>query len=277
MKYLFALIFTFWIHFYPQDAFHIYHIKGAVVLQKNGKLLKIGDSIHNTDKVIYKSKEAVVYAVSEHGKRYKGETKGKVNEIVTVLGTFFPVKGSAATRDVLFPSKEELQQFFAGSDSLISEEKGFYPQPFLIINQLKYQVLAEGFEQNDSQYFYLKYTFAGKSYQIKLPHEGDKVIISKDIFKMDGKVLPYDGVEDIQVLFHKESEDILLGGFRPIFIEEEVLKNEIKLLLEYLKKTGKSNKELIKEDVIPHLQEAYGYVYPANLKEWLKETFELKE
>ena len=259
------------------QVYYVFHIKGAIILKKTKKPLKVGDSIQGKDKLVYKTKDAVVYAVNEFGKRYKGNTV-YVNEIKTVLETFSPSIGYAGIRETLFPGKAQLQQFFAASDSLISEEKGYVPKPFLIINELKYKVLAEGFEQNTEQYFYIEYVFGGNLHRIKLPFERDnQVIINQDVFKIDNTLIPVDKAENIQVYFHSRQEEVLLGGFLPVFVDEKILKDEMSVFLKYLKTTDKSNKQLLKDDIIPHLQEVYGSVLPSHLKKWLKDNFEFTE
>ncbi|MDX2305658.1 MAG: hypothetical protein NW226_22820 [Microscillaceae bacterium] len=253
----------------PQIYF-VTKVQGLIIQADTQKTLKTGSQISDTDRLIFKSEDARVYAVNAYGELYKSKTI-KTNEIQQVIKVMLPSKGQAATKNFSLSGKKQLQQFWAANDTLNLDQEGFIAKPFAVFLPLHYKVIAKDYKPTSNKYFFLKYTLKGQVHTQVIDYKGDTLVLNKLLFQENGLFAKENASGEVQIFFGNiDGEAVFLSNFKPVFVDDAQIQKEISLLLKY-RNTSKSAQEWVNYDLIPYLQEVYGHIYEPNLKQWLRE------
>lgn len=218
MKPIFVLLFAF--AFYPiySQEYQVLHVKGKIIRESDGALLKPGDKVSDKEKIRFDSKESMAAVLSKEKGRYilkaTGDTE-RQNDLVYILkSTISPVRGGMSSRAAGINNDLDFQLYFAQAPYVWAGDV------------LKIAVSPAAYPMSDSRFFYIEYSFSGDWIGKKLEFEKEFLIIEKEkLFEIDGKPVDPEKVSGYTLYYYdtvtEESKKITDIQF--VFITSEEL------------------------------------------------------
>lgn len=151
---------------------------------------------------------------------------------------------------------------------------------FLILgDKVKLKIEAPDLHLDDQHFFYIRYKLEGENEAInkKLPFEENNIIISKsELFKVDGRSVPSEQASAFKLFYYNSEEvkSLKINDLFLVFPDEEQLKTEVGILQASYGNTEAEQQEL-KKAIENYLLQVYGVPEAENLKEWLKNEYDL--
>ena len=246
-----------------QDCYIIMKIKGTIVLESTGQILQKDDQICGDDKVIFKTSNAAALVHSSTKGRYTLKAnKSRMGELegvlVSAVSTALSKKTATLdTKSLEIPVREEFDVVYC----LINEFE-------LILDNGEYPF-------SDENYFMLRFKYKDTTYEIKLTNNNNIVYLNKQSIL---EQIEYDGetklIEDAALYYYNiQSKDNLqiIDAFDISIPDEKTLANELSNFKVLLKNSGRSE-DVIKEDLIVYMYNAYGTVSKNSFLKWLNEN-----
>jgi hypothetical protein len=243
------------------QCYTVLSVKGEIISEKTGQPIKEMDEVCATDKLKFSTKDSKAAVLSPEQGRFviKFADKKKTNDLVAFVSS------------VLFAGKENLST--KGMESLEDE----FGDKYFVIGACKIYIDPGEYQVSDKCYFNIKYLFDGKEVIRKLKFEKKNLIFDNDIFKIDGKIVDQENIENVSLeYFDKEkNKSTKIASFNLEFANEEVLKSEISNFIDILKKAGKDDLSIISE-VKLYINDIYGNVNDGNIRTWLFKNFNIQ-
>lgn len=246
--------------------YHVLTVRGTVTSKNMGRQFQTGDFISTDDEVMFKGDEDMVGLIRSDGKRFilkNKEQKKGINvkfEEAKMIG-----KTRVEWKNLTLNSLEDLHEYFCES-------------PFIFLDSTaKIRINRKNFTQNGAQYFYFHFNWKGPNgvepVDKKLDFKSDTLILrQKTIFNVDKKSIQQKDVSDYNLWYYNKGDLVRVGEFNVIFPDQELMKNEIKIMVDILKKNNVSPK-IIHGDIEAYIRQFYGAIDKINLVNWLDRNF----
>ncbi|MBI5538836.1 MAG: hypothetical protein HY951_02180 [Bacteroidia bacterium] len=247
-----------------QDKFTVIKVTGNIVIQSTGSALGIGTAFGQNEDLLFKSTDSRAAVINPKRGRFL-LTSNNVSEFKNSKSNFLPATGNISAR--------------AGSFILnINDLKNYFEGNYVIFDKIKIKINPAAFPMNDKKYFYIRYNYKNETINKKLGFNVDTLIINKDeLLTIDGKQIPNPEITEMKLMYMEEGEKYVstpICIFTPIFPDFEILKTEVKIILEQMK--DKPYKDKVNE-VSAYINDFYGKPEENNLKNWLKENFNITQ
>lgn len=247
-------------------SYHVLTVRGSVTSKNMGRQFQTGDFISTDDEVTFKGDEDMVGLVRSDGKRFilkNREQKKGVNikfDEAKMIG-----KTRVEWKNLTLNSLEDLHEYFCESS-------------FIFLDSIaKIRINQKTFAQNGAQYFYFHFNWKGPNgvepVDKKLEFKRDTLILRQStIFKVDKKPIQQKDVSDYNLWYYNKGDLVRVGEFNVIFPDQDQMRNEIRIMVDILKKNNVSPK-IIQGDVEAYIRQFYGSIDKINLVRWLHKNF----
>lgn len=246
--------------------YHVLTMKGTVTSKNMGRPFQTGDFISTDDEVTFKGDEDMVGLIRSDGKRFvlknKEQKKGihvKFDE-AKMIG-----KTRVEWKNFTLNSLDDLKEYFSEA-------------PFIFLDSVaKIRINQKTYAQNGNQYFYFRFNWKGpngpETVDKKLEFKRDTLILRQNtIFKVDKKPIQQKDVSDYDIWYANREEWTRIGAFNVVFPDQDQMKNEIKIMVDILKKNNVPPK-IIHGDTEAYIRQFYGSIDKINLINWLSKNF----
>lgn len=164
---------------------------------------------------------------------------------------------------------ESLDQLNAAMVLSVSDAK----ETLWIVDSAHLSLSMDGFELNDSSFFYLEYESGDEVVRKKLPSKGKTVLISPEIYLVDGSaILPLPELTTLFFVNLKEGKQTELGKMRWRFLSKKELKAELILLRSAFPKIKKDT--FLSTQAYAFVKTHYGHVDEEGLAKTIDEIFD---
>jgi hypothetical protein len=241
---------------YSQVTFTDIKVNGAIEIVRTGQKLLTGLEFSEKEKLNFKTTTSTAAVINSQ----KGRMILQPDNIEKNKANYLPAMGNISTRSVAISNVEELRKHFSGK--------------YVIINSTEILISLPEYPMNEENFFYIQYDYNGEEINKKLKHEQKVLIIDKnELFKVDGNTIAVPDNIKLRLYYVKDNKvHTLISEFSPIIPDLDLLKNEVKIILDELE--GKDSREKVKE-VTGYIFDFYGNVDEDSVKKWLNENFDL--
>jgi len=220
MKPLLTILFVFaFVLSYSQE-YQVLHVKGKIIREADGTLLKPGDKITEKDKIRFMTKDAMAAVLNKEKGRYivkvAEETSDESDLIYVLKSTISPVRGGMSSRAGGINNDLDFKFYFAQAPYVWAGDV------------IKIGVSQAAFPMNEDRFFYIEYSFDGERVSKKLEFEKDLLIIKKDsIFNIDGSSIDPGKVTEYTLYYYNtdSEESRLITDIEFVLISQEELQN----------------------------------------------------
>ena len=201
MKPLLIILFVFVSVLSYSQEYQVLHVKGEIILEKNGAALKPGDKISEKDKIRFMTKDAMAAVLSSEKGRYivkvEEESTNESDLIYVLKSAISPVRGGMSSRAGGINNDIDFKLYFAEAPYVWAGDV------------IKLGVSQVAYPMNDEHFFYIEYSIDGDRVSKKLGFEKDILIIEKEsFFSIDGKSINPENVTDYSLYYYNTlSED----------------------------------------------------------------------
>lgn len=250
-----------------QEVYHVIHVKGSIQ-NSAGKSLKAGDKISSQEKIKFANKEALAVVIGTQKGRMvimpPNNTIKKESELVFLAKNVilpFKTNSKLSTRGQEEPEVIDFNNYFGSENFAIIGDKlslkvstSFYPP------------------QNGEQFFIYTYKWDNKVIQKKIYFDGNKITFDKNnLYTVENTFVNPEAVDQVNLYFFNATTKYAkkVATFKPVFIEENTLKNELYALKNVFKAY---TWEQLQEEFYTFIGEVYGNTDKTTLENWAKET-----
>ncbi len=218
MKPIVTILFVFTSILCYSQEYQVLHVKGEIILEKDGSVLKPGDKIAEKDKIRFTTNDAMAAVLSSEKGRYivkvADKTTNESDLIYVLKSTISPVRGGMSSRAGGINNDIDFKLYFAEAPYVWAGDV------------IKLGVSAGAFPMNDERFFYIEYSIDGDRVSKKLGFEKDILIIEKEsFFSIDGKSINPENVTNYSLYYYNTlSEDSrLIADIDFVLISQEEL------------------------------------------------------
>lgn len=184
---------------YSQE-YQVLHVKGEIVREKDGTMLKPGDKIGEQEKVKFKSADAMAAVLNKDKGRYilkPGNSESKKNDLVYVLkSTISPVRGGMSSRAGGINNDIDFKLYFSQAPYVWAGDK------------LRIAVSPAAYPMNDEAFFYISYEYEGEVVNKQLGFEDDFLFFEKsDLLQVDGNTVDAADIDGYELYYYQDSEE----------------------------------------------------------------------
>ena len=264
---LFICFLLFHLHLkaFVADDYFVIHLRGIVINKTTNKTLKVGDRLTETDKIQFKSTDAVAVVISSQKGRF------------TLSGSNKPVNSTfdsyiALVKNVLIPSKSRGMMStrslhttsISNLDSILDTNQFFFPGEIT-----KLRLSENKYPMNKQKYFVWQFTYNGKVVKSILPSDKDSLVIDrKKIYVVNGNYIAPESAGKAKLFYLENASARKIADFTPVFAEDDVLKAECEILLTALKDRHLQRPEMI-EELYKYVEDEYGRTDFATFEKWV--------
>jgi hypothetical protein len=252
------------------DPYVIIHVKGTILRASTRTPIQVGDRLDGEERLIFKGSDAVAAAMAPGKGRFviKPQAGSSSSELGLVLReSLSPGTGQLSTR-----SGSGHQVILRNSFGV---QEHFEVPAYLVLGSAEVEIDSEEYPLNSQYYFYVKYQYgeAAHTHKVKLPAEGKLVRFSQEILFGQIDSLNLSEVKDPKLYYMRYNRAESICSFHPVFVDEEVVTQEVKAIVQGMKEVNASEGE-IRNMVLNHLNELYGRPNVDNVNAWLdKQVF----
>ncbi len=260
----------------PEEEYHVIVTSGKIVNATSGKLIARGMKIRSNDRIKFASPGAKAIVLST--KRGRFVLSGKKNSS-SELGTF--------VSEVLSPLKTNSKlstRGLATAEEVTDFSNYFVSDTFAIIgNSLPIKVGLSMWPMDDNNFLTVRYKYGKRYINKKIAFKGniayferDKIFTRKNRQTKETVVIDDTEVEFVE-LYHLRGFDRskgekgspeLLSAFKPIFLDEDELRNSFNELKPFYDQDGLSHEDKL-EEYFAFVRDVYGYTDTNVLEDWL--------
>jgi len=248
--------------------YYVLQVKGKITVKESKKDVVPGDMLKATDELQFQSQDATAVVMSKTDGRMV--LNGKEVE-KTEDGEFL-----ALLKNALLPMKQNMQMSTRGANTeeIVNLKDYFGTEQFVIIGEeLKIKLNEDKYPVDNERIFVFRYEFEGKPISKIIQFEEKDMVIRKEIiFSVNDSVINPDGILQADIWYFNRSTDEKNRevSFKPIFVNETQLAQEVSLLKDFLKQNGTEKKNEVKKEIYSFVSDVYGTVDAVILESWLK-------
>lgn len=250
------------------EIYHIVHVKGKIKNKKTGKYLRVGDKIASTHQIAFSSTAAKAVVLSSKRGRFVLSANSKAkkvgNEFVAyVSNAVSPLQSNSklSTRGGEEEKIMDLKEYFVGKGK--QEETEGNPVYAIVGDKVSLEVDEANYQLTAAKVFVA--TAGSKKALLGKPGSGKITIDKAKLFGSD------DPSKTTIWLFEKGGRKTELVSFDIIFIEEDMLKVELKEYLSLFEGEDLKKEDKYKE-LFTFVQDVYGTLDKAIFEKWLGEN-----
>lgn len=233
------------------DPIYVIKVSGEIKHLENGALIKPNDKLHMEDKLIFgDDASAIIYAIGKGRMILKKNVESDLvsSEIAYfVKENLLPISRPAATRSpVIFNNVQDVKTYFRDK--------------YLIWDESSFKLNKDAFPLNQTTFCYIRYTYDNQIVNKRLQHEKNRILIDKkELLRIENNIIDPVLTSEFKLFYYKADEkvSILLSDLKLVFISEEQLMQELNILINVMKLSGKTDSEIIAE-VKAHIKSTYG-------------------
>ncbi len=258
---LLPILLAFTVASFTQLPYKVITVNGEIVATKANVTLENGIEVNSDDNFDFRKPNSRAAMInSERGRVILTEQNAAD---AFSRAAFAPAMSSVSSRSGAVSSIVELQNIFANK--------------MVIINKLDLQVGADYFPMEEQKFFFIRFTYNSETINKRLPFKGDVMTIDQaELYVVDGKPIPAPDTKEVSLYYHKKTDDqpesVLICTFEPVFMNGEILKAEVKVIVDEFE--GQPSDKVLAE-VYDYLTSFYGNVDRTHLEQWLKKEFKL--
>jgi hypothetical protein len=244
---------------FSEDTYYVTFSNQSVLYAKNYQPLQTGDKISGEEELVFKNQAAFAGVVGAKGRfrisgtkskfHHTAEYKSKLKDALTV---------GLVVKNI---SEEELNTRSALQRHFMTDSSGLY----LCTQPEKIALPDVAYRLSSKHYFFMKYSYRSKTISVKLPaiihpEQNDTLIIDPDIYLYEGKPIKQEEIRDMRLYFQDDvkRQTTPIGRVKPVFVKEENLLPELRVLYREYKKLYGTDQAKIKSELGAHLSEFYG-------------------
>lgn len=244
---------------FSQDNYKVIKVNGTIVIKAKGISLETGTVFAENEDLLFRSEDATAAVInSQKGRMILTNAN---HDLKTAKSNFLPSMYNISTRGGSLSNLVDLQNHFSGQ--------------YVVLDKLRMTMDEQNFPMDNSHFFFIRYLYKNEKINKKLSFSGDTLLIDKkSLYTVDGNQIPGPDNNSVSLYYMKGSDNILINTFNLIFPDLDLLKKEVKVIIDEMK--GKTFKEKFNE-TNSYINDLYGKVYQASLIEWLRNSIGLKQ
>lgn len=236
-------------------------VKGEIVNEQTGKLLKEKDELSLNDRVTFRSDKVLAVLYNKDSGRFLLKPMKKFEGEFTEYVYASLVKSKGVMDKGLFSLQKEFES------------------PYFVIGEFKFKVNPKEYPITDNSYFFIRYVYQDDTVSKRISFTSDEIIFDKNfIYTIGDKQIDQELVDRVDLYYtyvkNNKQREQLISKFILRFADEEGLKKELESYMELLNASGK-NKDEISEELIAYIVDVYGRTNYDYAKTWLKNTYGL--
>ena len=246
--------------------YHVLTMKGVVNSKNMGRQFQTGDIISTDDEVSFKGENDLVGLIRSDGKRFVLKNKEQKKSAHLKFDEAKMIgKTRVEWKNLTLNSMDDLKDYFCEA-------------PFIFLDSVaKIRINQKTFAQNGAQFFYFHFNWKGPNgiepVDKKLEFKRDTLILRQNtIFKVDKKAILQKDVSDYNLWYYNRGALDRVGEFNVVFPDQDLMKSEIKIMVDILVKNNVSSK-IIQGDTEAYIRQFYGSIDKINLINWLYKNF----
>jgi hypothetical protein len=244
------------------ETYNIIHVKGVIKVQKTGIVLKAGDKILSSDKVVFVTPDAIAAVISASQGRFvlkanPGAGQNGSGFIAMVESSVTPMRTQLSTRSGGLMTSIDISNHFSG-------------ESYAVLDSSAVSISSEAFPMNDNSFFYVRYTYLGQQINKKLPYQGDKLLLNKNvIFMVDNLPVNPADCQDFTLYYYNkaQSKSVSICSVSFVFPDMKELNADTKNMIKLLR-DQKMSEEEIKSELKSFVYEFYGKTSTDNFDQW---------
>lgn len=248
--------------------YYVLQVKGKITVKKTGKEVAPGDMLDATDELKFETQDATAVIISKTDGRMvlngKKVEKSEDGEFLALL------------KNALLPMKQNMKMSTRGANSeeVVNLKDYFGTENFVIIgDELRIKLNEAKYPVSNEKIFVFRYEYNGKPISKIIQFEEKDMIVSKEtLFSVNEEPINPEEILQADIWYFNRSTDEKNRevSFKPVFVDETQLAQEVGLLKDFLKQNGTEKKNEIKKEVFSFVNDVYGTVDPVILDSWLK-------
>lgn len=236
-------------------------VKGEIINEQTGQLLKAKDELSLNDRVTFKSDKALAALYNKDSGRFLLKPIKKFEGEFTDYVYALLVKSKGVIDKGLFSLQKEFES------------------PYFVIGEFKFKLNPKEYPITDNSYFFIRYIYQNDTISKKISSVLDEIVFDKNfVYTLGDKQIDQELVDHVDLYYtyikNDKRREQLISRFILRFADEENLKKELEAYMELLNASGK-NKDEISEELIAYIVDVYGKTNYDYAKKWLKENYEL--
>lgn len=254
-----------------QELYYIMKTKGQIKVKGTSVLLKPGMKILANQKVIFRDKGAVASVMSRDKGRFLMRPKESSSSNALLEFAVSETIGDASrkqtsTRGALLNSSIEMKKYFERDTLLV------------LGDDLWVKISPKAYPMNEKTFFYIAYNhsdFPDEAINKKLDFKADTLIFDRNtIFKVDDKSIDGLKASNFKLYYYntEAASSDFISSFLPVFIDDNQLKEEVKVMVDIMKEAGVSDEKIYKETRF-FVAEFYGHPDKDDFDDWMKDNF----
>ncbi len=248
---------------FAQDKFTVIKVSGNIVIQSTGSVLNIGTAFSQNEDLLFKNVASRAAVINPQRGRFL-LTSDNLSEFKDSKSNFLPSSGKVSARG-------------GGAILNTNDLKNYFEGNYVIFDKIKIKISPAAYPMDEKKYFYIRYSYKNETINKKLVYISDTLIITKnELLTVDGKQIPNPEITEMKLMYMEEGEKYVstpICVFTPVFPDLDQLKEEVKIIIDQMK--NKTYNEKLCE-TSSYINEFYGKPEENNLKDWLKDNFNLK-
>ncbi|MCX6160861.1 MAG: hypothetical protein NTV87_05940 [Ignavibacteriae bacterium] len=248
-----------------QECYIVMKVRGEIVLESTGKVLKNGDEVCFADNIIFKTADAIAVVHSASKGRYTLRVnKSDRNELSEMITT---VVASALSQNT---GEMNTRSWEVNADAL-SELKNEFADVYCVVG--KSRIFADGgtFPMNGKNNFQIRYLYEGEKINKDLSFSENSFFIDKgSVYIIDGKEIDASKVKSVSLYYVNKNENTekFIRTFSLIFPDLEQLKKELSDYASDLSISGMKTEE-ISEELYSYTSDIYGSINYQGFMDWI--------
>ena len=224
------------------ETYNILFVKGIIKLQKTGTVIKPGDKILSTDKIIFQTGDAAAAIVSPSKGRFVLSSKSAVKQadgglLAMVSSAIAPVQSQLSTRAGELITHIDLVNYFT-------------KEPLVILEPTSVVISPANYPMNAQSFFFIRYQYKGETINKKIPYMDSLLLFySASILTIDEMAVADTACHHMKLYYYSktESKATEIGPVTLIFPHMDTLTKEMRASYLSLKNAQKSDADIQKE------------------------------
>lgn len=268
-KLLFLLAIVFQSIIVLAQSYTVLHISGDIRKAATNESLQLGSSVDVSESLVFYSPKAKAVLINkEHGRimissEYASFVKiqGALQEQSSRI-TGFNAGVTATLQEAMIPQHRTGKTLKFEIFEKVSDLKSFFGTGrFAIIgDKLEVVLHEEKFMLSQEPLFVYHYQLGKDSIGKEIPYNKDVLIFNKkELYFVHGKYQNPEDIHQVHISFYPKKEQSIaqrLVTFEPVFIEENMIYQEIKTLIDFL--DNPKDAEKVKIEILNFIYDVYG-------------------